>query len=95
MLAALQPQIGADTEILLVDSSGFDAAEALQRSQPWVRVIGLPNRVAPGAARNLGSREARGSRLAFLDADAVPGAAWLAHTCAPRSKSTVNPISDD
>jgi GT2 family glycosyltransferase len=78
VLAALRPQIGADAEVLVVDSSGLDDAAALQRAHPWVRVIGLAERVAPGAARNLASREARGSLLAFLDADAVPGAGWLA-----------------
>jgi len=77
VLAALRPQIGADSEVLVVESSGLDRAAELERSSPWLRVIGLPQRALPGVARNAGAREARGSVLAFLDADAVPGGAWL------------------
>jgi glycosyltransferase involved in cell wall biosynthesis len=65
-------------EVLVVESSGMAAAAELQREQPWVRVIGRPERLLPGAARNLGARAARGSRLGFLDADAVPGPGWIA-----------------
>jgi Glycosyl transferase family 2 len=78
VLEALQPQIERGTEVLVVDSTGLEHAAALRRSAPWLQVIGLVDRVLPGEARNLGARVARGSRLAFLDADAVPGATWLA-----------------
>ncbi len=79
VLAALRPQIREDVEVLVVDSSGPDRAEALQRAHGWLKVISLPERTLPGRARNLGVIEACGSQLAFLDADAVPGPEWLAH----------------
>ncbi len=78
VLSGLRAQIGPGTEVLVVESSGDGAAARLEREQPWLRVIELRERALPGAARNLGAREARGSRLGFLDADAVPAAGWLA-----------------
>jgi glycosyltransferase involved in cell wall biosynthesis len=77
VLETLRPQIGPGTEVVVVDSSGLEHAAQLERAQPWVRVIGLPDRVLPGEARNLGADAARGSLLAFLDADALPGPTWL------------------
>lgn len=77
VLDALRPQIGPGMEVIVVDSSGLEAAAETERAHPWVRVIGLPERALPGAARSVGVRAARGSRLAFLDADAVPGPDWL------------------
>jgi glycosyltransferase involved in cell wall biosynthesis len=78
VLDAVRPQVDADVEVLVIESSGLVEASALERAQPWVRVIGLASRALPGAARNLGARAASGTRLAFLDADAPPGPHWLA-----------------
>jgi glycosyltransferase involved in cell wall biosynthesis len=78
VLAALRPQIEHGIEVVVVDSTGLEHAARLQRTHPWIRVVGLPERVLPGQARNAGAQIAHGSRLAFLDADALPGAGWLA-----------------
>jgi cellulose synthase/poly-beta-1,6-N-acetylglucosamine synthase-like glycosyltransferase len=77
-LDALRPQVERhDRELILVDSSGeLDAAEIEQR-WPWVRAVVLPERTLPGRARNIGVGLARGSAVAFTDADAVPEPDWL------------------
>ena len=77
MLDALAPQVDADVEVLVLESSSAPAARELQRRYAWVRVISLPQRTLPGRARNLGIELSTGSLLAFLDADAVPAPEWL------------------
>lgn len=78
VLDALAGQIDANHEVIVVDSSADGRAEQLGRRWPWVRVIALPQRTLPGAARNIGAGHARGQWLAFCDADAVPMPGWLA-----------------
>jgi len=69
-------------EILLVDSSD-DGTERLVAGRfpperhPRLRVIHLPERTLPGAARNLGIRAARGTIVALTDADCVVPPDWL------------------
>ncbi|WP_246628677.1 glycosyltransferase [Methylomagnum ishizawai] len=67
-LAALAPP---PQEIIVVvdgeDDGSGDAAEAF-----GARVLRLPRRSGPAAARNAGARAARGAVLFFLDADVVP-----------------------
>ena len=78
VLAALRPQIeGRNREAIIVDSSGDGRAANLARATPWARVIALPERALPGAARNVAYPEARGELIAFTDADAVPDQHWL------------------
>jgi glycosyltransferase involved in cell wall biosynthesis len=58
-----------DFEIIVVDDGSTDGTlEYLRSSRKDVRVLRQSNRGA-GAARNLGSLEARGKYLAFLDSD--------------------------
>lgn len=64
-------------EVIVVDAAGGDLASWLRVPFPGVRVLSTGERLYPGAARNRGAREASGSRLAFLDADAVAGRDWL------------------
>src|SRR5690242_20639175 len=77
VLESLRPQVGSQVEAVVVDSTGLDHAAGLERTYPWLRVVGLPSRALPGAARNAGARVAQGSQLAFLDADALPAKDWL------------------
>lgn len=61
---------GAD-EILVVDAGSTDATAAIAR-QHGVRLIQLPERVGPAAARNHGVRQTTAEVLLFLDADCRP-----------------------
>jgi glycosyltransferase involved in cell wall biosynthesis len=71
-----------DLEILVVDSTGDGAAEAIARSHPRTVVIASAVRLSCGAARNLGAARARGDYLLFLDADCVPENGWGRHLAA-------------
>jgi glycosyltransferase involved in cell wall biosynthesis len=77
VLQALRPQVTADVEVIVVDSSGVQPAAELQARHDWVSVVPQAERTLPGRARNLGAELARGSQLVFLDADAVPAPDWL------------------
>ena len=77
-LEALRPQVDrADRELILVESSGTETPEQLERRWPWVRAVVPPARVLPGPARNIGLEQAGGELLAFTDADALPEPNWL------------------
>lgn len=67
----------SDFEIVVVDSSLDARIEALKGLYRHVRVIASERRLSPGAARNLGARNAAGAYLAFLDADCIPGDGWV------------------
>lgn len=62
-------------EVIVVDdASGDDTVEAVRSIQArypsdWLRLIELPRNVGAGEARNAGWQVARGTCLAFLDAD--------------------------
>jgi len=62
-------------ETIVVDNSSTDGTPDLARQFP-VQVYDLPN-ANVGAVRNYGARKAKGSILAFLDADCVVDSSWL------------------
>ena len=65
-------------EIIVVDSSSTDAVVAVTRNYPDVHLVRSEHRLMPGAARNLGARQSRGRILAFVDADCIVEADWIA-----------------
>ncbi|MDQ6768143.1 MAG: glycosyltransferase [Candidatus Eremiobacteraeota bacterium] len=65
----------SEFEVIVVDDGSTDATGEVARSF-GARVIRQPNRGA-GAARNAGTRAARGEWVAFTDADCIPARSWL------------------
>lgn len=63
-------------EVVVVNSGGGDVATLL--GGPDVRVVELPSRVLPGAARNAGLAATSAPYVAFLAADCVAGPGWAA-----------------
>ena len=77
-VASLVRQEGVRTEILVVNSAGGDPTELLRRSGLAVPVIDRPERLTPGAVRNLGIAATRAPVVAFLAADCVAEPGWAA-----------------
>ena len=67
-IASIRQQSYEPLEIHLVDDGSTDETKSLAQQWPEVRYLHQPNQGA-AAARNTGIRAARGSLLAFLDAD--------------------------
>jgi len=66
-------------EVILVDDGSpvpLDGTVAPYRGRLRLRLLRQENR-GPGAARNVGAREAAGRYLAFTDDDCAPDAGWL------------------
>jgi glycosyltransferase involved in cell wall biosynthesis len=64
-------------ELIVVDDGSVDATADMAR-RAGARVISLPRRGGPAAARNVGVRHASGDVVAFLDSDAVAHPGWSA-----------------
>jgi glycosyltransferase involved in cell wall biosynthesis len=64
-------------EVIVVDSSTDDTAEAIEKKFPNVRVIHFSERKLPGDARNFGISGANGNIIAFLDADCEASSDWV------------------
>lgn len=71
-LEALQRSSFRDYELWVVDDGSIDDSRTHAESS-GARLLRTRGRQGPGAARNLGSRHARGEFLLFLDADCVVG----------------------
>jgi glycosyltransferase involved in cell wall biosynthesis len=79
-LVALEAQIYPPDsyEVIVVDNGSEDSVEAEAQSFPHVRTA-LERVPGSYAARNRGIAMARGSVIAFTDADTVPRSDWLAN----------------
>ncbi|MFY9578047.1 MAG: glycosyltransferase [Gaiellaceae bacterium] len=80
-LVALERQTGiADFEVVVVDDGSLQADEVARvvASAPHARVLRQERPRGPAAARNRGTRAARGSILLFTDDDCEPAPDWAA-----------------
>ena len=74
-------QFEHDYEVIVVDDGSIDDTAEIAK-QHAVRIIRQSNG-GPAAARNAGVRSARGTLLAFTDADCVPSTSWLRELTRP------------
>jgi GT2 family glycosyltransferase len=68
---------GRGFETVVVDSGSDGSMAPLVAGLSSARVVSVTERLWAGAARNLGTRAARGELLLFLDADCVPEPGWV------------------
>lgn len=86
-LRSLLQQKGPAFEVLAIDDGSDDGSATIvarlaRRSGGRLRALQQEHR-GPGAARNLGAREARGRILVFVDADMLAAPAFLQKISAP------------
>lgn len=76
-LDALAACGGPVAEVIVVDNGSRDTTASLARAHPVVDCVVTEPRTGSYAARNAGLAAARGSVLAFTDADCTPHPGWL------------------
>lgn len=76
-LRSLVEQESPALEIIVVDSSDDGTADLIEREFPDVELVRLEQRTHAGIGRNLGAARARGSILAFTDADCIAARDWI------------------
>jgi GT2 family glycosyltransferase len=71
-LDALEAQVDApEFEVIVVDCSDDYAVESLVARRTGARTVRRSERFNPGEGRNIGSREAQGELLVFVDSDVI------------------------
>jgi len=75
---------GTDREIIVVDSSRDRTPEIVSDRHPGVRLVRRDRRTDAGAARTIGTTEAAGDTVAFIDADCIAEPGWLSSIDAAR-----------
>ncbi len=68
--------------ILAFDGIEPDPGIRARAERIGARIVALPDRRGPGAARNAGARDATGTWLAFTEEDCIPAVNWLERAAA-------------
>tara|TARA_R110002051_G_scaffold146786_2_gene219588 strand:+ start:72560 stop:73450 length:891 start_codon:yes stop_codon:yes gene_type:complete len=85
-LQALQPQLSARVEVVVIDNSSTDDLDVVRDAFPNLRLITEPQAGA-AQARNRGVAETTAPRLFFIDADCVPTSNWIETALAATDQS--------
>ena len=64
-------------EVIVVDSSDDGTDDVIRQLFPTVKLIHLPNKTLPGAARNIGVRDLSSEYIAFTDTDCIVDYYWI------------------
>lgn len=76
-LAALEPQLAADVELVVVDNASTVSLDPVRERFPDLRLIVETDKGA-APARNRGIAETTAPLLAFIDSDCLPADNWVA-----------------
>jgi cellulose synthase/poly-beta-1,6-N-acetylglucosamine synthase-like glycosyltransferase len=74
---------GSSYEVIVVDNKSTDQSRAIASSCPGVKLLRQDSIQSSYASRNLGSAQARGEILVFMDADCIPSPDWLLNLVIP------------
>jgi glycosyltransferase involved in cell wall biosynthesis len=74
----MSQELDESFEVIVVDSAADERVAAVVRQHGQARIVRSTDPLLPGPARNLGARNAQGTYLAFIDADCIAMAGWLA-----------------
>lgn len=75
--AIADQDVDEDYEVIVIDDGSRDDTAAAARAAPGAVHVVRQEQAGPAAARNRGAAEARGTALAFCDADVYPTRGWL------------------
>jgi glycosyltransferase involved in cell wall biosynthesis len=76
-LESLMVQEEQPLEVIVVDSSSDNTPDLIRQNFPSVKLHHLKYRTFPGPARNFGASVAKGSIVAFIDADCIAAPNWV------------------
>jgi len=77
------------------DGVAPDSSMAAALTRAGARVVTLPERRGPGAARNHAAAEAHGAYLAFTEDDCVPAPDWLSRAAARLTREPADVLEGD
>jgi len=77
-----------ELEVIVVDDASTDGSLEVARAR-GVRVVALPARQGPAAARNAGAVEARSAVLLFIDADCEAAPEWCREMLRPLADADI------
>ncbi|MBW2283616.1 MAG: glycosyltransferase [Deltaproteobacteria bacterium] len=90
--ALVGQDISEPFELIVSTEKNSDAARMVAKNHPMVRlVLGRSDR-GPGGNRNRGIAAAKGTYLAFIDADVIPEPDWLSRMLGALRRSSGRPV---